>query len=77
MGFLPRQFFLVDLYHEMLGPGVKVGSYPFPFGIKFSLVSMREPTFLVAPDQASIPGVNRVLFSNKIVNVFCLLMEIL
>jgi len=38
---------------------------------------MREPIFLVAPDQASIPGVNRVLFSNKIVNVFCLLMEIL
>jgi len=34
-----------DLYHETLGPGVNVGSYPFPFGIKISLVSMRNPIF--------------------------------
>jgi len=54
------------LYYEMLGPGVDVGSYPFPFGIKFSLVSMRKPIFLVARDQASIPGVNRVLSSKKL-----------
>ena len=49
----------------MLGPGVDVGSYPFPFGIKLSLVSMRNPIFLVARDQDSIPGVNRVLSSKK------------
>jgi len=49
----------------MLGPGVNVGSYPFPVGIEFSLVSMRKPIFLVARDQASIPGVNRVLSSKN------------
>jgi len=66
MGFLPRQIFFVDLYHETLGPGFNVGSYTFPFGINFSLVSMWKPIFLVARDQASIPGVNRVLSSNKL-----------
>jgi len=64
--FYPDNMFLVDLYHETLGPGVNVGSYPFPFGIKNSLVSMRNPTFLVARDQASIPSVNRVLSSKKL-----------
>ena len=64
--FYPDNFFLVNLYHETLGLEVNVGSYPFPFGIKFSLVSMRKPIFLVARDQASIPGVNRVLSSKKL-----------
>ena len=64
--FYPDNIFLVDLYQEMLGPGVKMGSYPSPFGIKISLVSMRNPIFLVARDQASIPGVNRVLSSKKL-----------
>jgi len=75
--FYPDNIFLVDLYHEMLRPGVNVGSYPFPFGIKFSLVSMRKPIFLVARDQASISGVNGCIVLKKIVNVFCLLMKIL
>ena len=57
----PGNIFLVDLYHETLGPGASMGSYPFPFGINFFLVSMRNPIFWVARDQASIPGVNRVL----------------
>jgi len=64
--FYPDNIFLVDLYYEMLGPWINVGSYPFPFGIKFSLASMRKPIFLVARDQASIPGVNRVLSSKKL-----------
>jgi len=64
--FLPDNIFLVDLYHKTLGPGVNVGSYPFPFGIKIYSVSMRKPIFLVARDQASIPGVNRVLSSKKL-----------
>ena len=64
--FYPDNYFLVDLYHEMLGPGVNVGSYPFPFGIKISLVSMRKPIFLVARDQASIPGV----FIKKMQNIY-------
>jgi len=71
--FYPDNVFLVDLYYEMfnkLGPGVNVGSYPFPFGIKFSLVSMRKPIFWVARDQASIPRagvtVNRVLSSKNL-----------
>jgi len=34
---------------------------------------MRNPIFLVARDQASIPGVNRVLSPKKIVNGFCFL----
>jgi len=59
--FYSGNIFLVHLYHEMLGPGVNMGSYPFPFGMRFSVVSMRNPIFLVARDQASIPGVNRVL----------------
>ena len=59
--FYPDNIFLVDLYHETLGPRVNMGSYPFPFGIKISLLSMRNPIILVARDQASIPGVNRVL----------------
>ena len=46
--FYPDNIFVVDLYHETLGPGVNVGSYPFPFGIKISLVSMRNHIFLVA-----------------------------
>ena len=75
--FYPDNIFLVDLYHETLGPGVNVGSYPFPFGITISLVSMRNPIFLVARDQASILSVNRVLSSKKTVNVFCLQMKIL
>ena len=33
--FYPGNIFLVDLYHETLGPGVGMGSYPFPFGINF------------------------------------------
>ena len=61
----PGNIFLVDLYHETLGPGVSMGLYPFPFGIKFFLVSMRKPIFLVARDQASIPGMNRVLSPKK------------
>jgi len=32
----------------------------------FFLVSMRKPVFLVAGDQASIPGVNRVLSPKKL-----------
>jgi len=66
LGFLPDNIFLVGMYHETLGPGVNVGSYPFPFGIKISLESMRKPIFLVARDQALIPGVNRVLSSKKL-----------
>ena len=62
----PGNIFLVDLYHETLGPGVSMGSYPFPFGINFILVSMRNPIFWVARDQASIPGVNRVLSPKKL-----------
>jgi len=31
--FYPDIFFVVDLYHETLGPGVNVESYPFPFRI--------------------------------------------
>ena len=76
MGFLPRHFFLVDLYHETLGPGVDVGSYPFPFEIRFSLISLRNPVFVVARDQASILGVN-LYCPQKIVDVFCLQMKIL
>jgi len=68
---------LMCFLHEMLGPGVNVGSYPFPFEIKFSLVSMRKPMFLVARDQTSIPGVNRVLSSKKLRMLFCLLKKIL
>jgi len=64
--FYPDNIFLVDLYHETLGPRVNMGSYPFPFGIKISLLSMRNPIILVARDQASIPGVNRVLSSKKL-----------
>jgi len=75
--FYPDNIFLVDLYHETLGPRVNVGSYPFPFGITFSLVSTRNPIFSVARDQASILSVNRVLSSKKTVNVFCLQMKIL
>jgi len=63
--FYPGNIFLVDLYHETLGPGVNVGSYRFPFGI-FFLISMQNPIFLVAGDQASIPGVNRVLSPKKL-----------
>jgi len=59
--FYPGNIFLVDLYHETLGPGVSMGSYPFPFGIQFVSISMRKPILPVAGDQASIPGVNRVL----------------
>jgi len=33
--FYPGNIFLVDLYHETLGPGFSIGSYPFPFEIKF------------------------------------------
>jgi len=33
--FCPDNILLVDLYHETLGAGVNVGSYPFPFGINF------------------------------------------
>jgi len=62
----PGNIFLVDLYHETLGPGVSMGSYPFPLGINFFLVSMQNPIFLVARDQASIPGVNRVLSPKKL-----------
>ena len=58
MVFLPRQY--------LFGPGVNVGPYPFPSRIKFSLLSMPEGIFLVARDQASIPGVNRVLSSKKL-----------
>jgi hypothetical protein len=43
--FYPDKIFLIDLYHETLGPGVNVGSYPFPFGIEISLASMRNPIF--------------------------------
>ena len=68
--FYSYNIFLVDLYYEMLGPGVNVGSYPFPFGIKFSLVSIRKPIFGVARDQASIPGVIRVLSSKKLWKFF-------
>jgi len=62
--------FLVDWYHEMLGPGVSMGSYPFPFGIKFILVSMRKLILPVPGDQASIPGVNRVLSPKKLWTFF-------
>ena len=64
--FYPDNIFLVDLYHETLGPGANVGSYPFPFGIKFSLVSMQKPIFLIARDQASISSVHCVLSSKKL-----------
>ena len=47
-----------------------MGSYPFPFGINFFLVFMRKPIFLVAGDQASIPGVNRVLSPKKLCFLF-------
>jgi len=56
--FYPGNMFLVDLYQETLGPGVSMGSYPFPFGIQIFLVYMRKPFFLVARDQVSIPSVN-------------------
>jgi len=38
---------------------------------------MRNPIFLIARDQASIPGVNRVLSSQKLWIFFCLQMKIL
>jgi len=47
-----------------------MGSCPFPFGINFFLVSMRKPIFLVARDQASIPGVNCVLSPKKLWMLF-------
>jgi len=74
--FYPDNIFLVDLYHETLGPGVNVESYPFPFGIKFSLVSMRKPIFLGARDQASIPGWTVYVFKN-LWKFCCLQMKIL
>ena len=66
----PGNIFLVDLYHETLGPGVSMVSYPFPFGFNFFVVSMRNPIFWVARDQASIPGVNHVLSPRKLWMVF-------
>jgi len=66
MGLVPRQYFVGWFEPRDVGTGVNVGSYPFPVGIKFSLVSMRKPIFFVARDQASIPGVNRVLSSKKL-----------
>ena len=43
--FYPGNIFLVDLYHETLGPGVSMGSYPFPFGIKFFYYPCENPFF--------------------------------
>jgi len=65
-GFYPDNIFLVDLYHETLELGANVRSYLFPFGIRFFLAFMRKLVFLVARDQASIPGVNHVLSSKKL-----------
>ena len=77
MGFYPGNIFSVELYHEMLGPGVSMGSYPFSFGIKSFLESMRKPIFLVAGDQVSISRCEPCIVPKKIVNVFCLPTKIL
>ena len=46
--------------------GSVCGQTLFLSELNFFLVSMRKPIFLGAGDQASIPGVNRVLFVKKI-----------
>jgi hypothetical protein len=75
--FYPDNIFLVDLYHETLGPGVNVGSYPFPFGIKISLVSMRNPIFLSRSRSSFDSRCEPCIVFTKIVNVFGLQMKIL
>jgi len=54
-----------------------VGSYPFPFGIKFSLVSIRKPIFLSRSRPSFDSRCEPCIVLKKIVKVFCLQMKIL
>jgi len=69
--------FLVDLYQETLGPGVNVGSYPFPFGINFPLASMRKSVIFSRLRPSFDSRWEPCFVPKKIVNIFCLQMKIL
>ena len=72
----PGNIFLVDLYHETLGPGVSMGSYPFPFGIDF--FSIHVKTNFASPWRPSFDSrCEPCIVPKNIVNVFCLPTKIL